>query len=324
MVYKFIISTFLFGAIHAQYTDPPTFAPSMQQTVEVTTKFDQTDLPNCGNGVCDEGENCLSCPVDCVSGTTGGFECGNGVCEDGETCFTCSKDCAGDGAEFCCSGGPDTSFTDTVVSCTDERCGLNECDTEASPLVAYCCGDDTCGGLETEMNCAVDGCVELCGNGSCEVEEGENTSTCPVDCHCNFDGICDPHELIDNCELDCTCGNLICDVDLGENVENCPSDCACNANYKCEPWETENVCLKDCGEGADFNGGAGHDGEDGNDGIDQQTDGSDGTNGEEGDESEDDESDSDSSDDICGDSLTDCQGHGDCCSNACDNYKCVG
>merc|ERR1712157_659185 len=98
---------------------------------------------------------------------------------------------------------------DIAVSCTDSRCVLNGCDTEASPQVSYCCGDGTCSGLETEMNCAIDECVELCGNGSCDVEEGENVSTCPVDC---------------------TCGDYVCNYDLGENVENCPTDCSCNAN----------------------------------------------------------------------------------------------
>merc|ERR1711862_1051276 len=48
---------------------------------------------DCGNGICDKGENCLSCAVDCISGTSGGSKCGNGVCEDGETCFTCPDDC---------------------------------------------------------------------------------------------------------------------------------------------------------------------------------------------------------------------------------------
>jgi len=253
-----------------------------------------------------------------MAGTTGGYDCGNGVCEDGETCFTCAVDCAGAGQDFCCYGGPTSPSIDNGVSCTDSRCGLNGCNTEASPLVSYCCGDGTCSGLETEMNCAIDECVELCGNGVCDVEEGENTSTCPLDCHCNYDGVCDNFELRENCPLDCTCGDFVCNSDLGENVENCPSDCACNANYQCEPWETASVCFMDCGEGAQFNGGAGHDGENGNDGIDQQLDGSDVTDGEEGDE----EDGYDSG--ICGDSDADCQGHGDCCSYACDNYKCVG
>ena len=38
------------------------------------------------NGVCEQGEDCISCPSDCISASTA--TCGNGVCEtdvgDGE------------------------------------------------------------------------------------------------------------------------------------------------------------------------------------------------------------------------------------------------
>ncbi|MCO4762634.1 MAG: lamin tail domain-containing protein [Myxococcales bacterium] len=53
---------------------------------------------NCGDGICGEGEDCLSCAADCI-GRTGGkpanrFCCGNGVCETvGESASTCSADC---------------------------------------------------------------------------------------------------------------------------------------------------------------------------------------------------------------------------------------
>merc|ERR1711862_835687 len=63
----------------------------------INSFYNDTDLTDCGNGICDEGENCLSCAVDCISGTSGGFECGNDVCEDGETCFTCPSDCMSSG-----------------------------------------------------------------------------------------------------------------------------------------------------------------------------------------------------------------------------------
>jgi hypothetical protein len=45
----------------------------------------------CGNGLCDESENCLSCPGDCQP------VCGDGHCEDGEHCAesadSCPEDC---------------------------------------------------------------------------------------------------------------------------------------------------------------------------------------------------------------------------------------
>ncbi len=52
----------------------------------------------CGNGVCDPGEDCLSCPADCP-GKAGGkpstrYCCGNGVCEPwGEDSQSCPLDC---------------------------------------------------------------------------------------------------------------------------------------------------------------------------------------------------------------------------------------
>merc|ERR1711862_381973 len=94
------------------------------------------------------------------------------------------------------------------------------------------------------MGCEIDNCVELCGNGVCDESEGENSDTCPKDCNCNLDGICDSWETIKSCSLDCTCGNRQCDYDLGESVANCMSDCACNANYDCEPWEDEKIVLE--------------------------------------------------------------------------------
>jgi len=77
--------------------------------------YDCTDLPGkdpsgiylgkcpaivvmCGNKICDESENCTTCPQDC-----GACEivCGNGKCEKGETCNNCPVDCGG------CGGIPD-------------------------------------------------------------------------------------------------------------------------------------------------------------------------------------------------------------------------
>ncbi|NNJ63959.1 MAG: hypothetical protein HKP16_00215, partial [Xanthomonadales bacterium] len=35
----------------------------------------------CGDGTCDPGEDCNTCPQDCISGSTDGAVCGNGLCE---------------------------------------------------------------------------------------------------------------------------------------------------------------------------------------------------------------------------------------------------
>src|SRR5262245_53164716 len=44
----------------------------------------------CGNGACDMGETCTTCPSDC--GTCGPV-CGDFACTPGEDCFTCPVDC---------------------------------------------------------------------------------------------------------------------------------------------------------------------------------------------------------------------------------------
>lgn len=73
---------------------------------------------SCGNGLCESGESCSTCPGDCGSCSW----CGNGLCESGETCSTCASDCGpcprfcdndgicevGEDPDFCadCCGGP--------------------------------------------------------------------------------------------------------------------------------------------------------------------------------------------------------------------------
>jgi len=42
----------------------------------------------CGNGVCDSGENEINCPADCAPGY-----CGDGICKGGETSDNCPADC---------------------------------------------------------------------------------------------------------------------------------------------------------------------------------------------------------------------------------------
>ena len=54
----------------------------------------------CGDGICNFGENCASCPKDC-----GPCEvCGNEICEEGEDCETCEEDCPCKEGETCVDG----------------------------------------------------------------------------------------------------------------------------------------------------------------------------------------------------------------------------
>lgn len=79
----------------------------------------------CGNGKCDNGENCSSCEKDC------GKCCGNGKCDNGENCSSCEKDCG-----KCCGNGK-CDYGEDCASC-EKDCGI--------------CNDPPVGELEV-VNC---------------------------------------------------------------------------------------------------------------------------------------------------------------------------
>jgi hypothetical protein len=67
------------------------------------------------------------CPVDCdASAVIPG--CGNNICDDGEDCDSCPQDCSGHesagngGLQFCCVG-----MADFEVECIGEGCTAESC-----------------------------------------------------------------------------------------------------------------------------------------------------------------------------------------------------
>lgn len=163
--------------------------------------LDYSACASCGqcdfDMVCEAGEDCNTCPSDCVSGTLSGAVCGNGLCEagDGENCTNCSQDCNGKqngppGNRFCCGDGGGQN----PVSCGDSRCSTGgfSCTTVPSPGGTYCCGDLVCEGNEDSNNCALD-----CG--SCTVTENPEVS-----CSDGQDNDCDG--LTDGADPDCQGG----------------------------------------------------------------------------------------------------------------------
>jgi len=152
------------------------------------------DSSTCGDGRCDNGETCASCPLDC------GFcpKCGDGTCNPGETCSNCPQDCGscamcGDGY---CNGG------ENCISCPQD-CG-----------VCQSCGDGQCTGTENCTNCPQDcGKCPGCGDGKCSGTE--TCVSCPQDC-----GSC------------AVCGNGVCND--GETCVNCPQDCGACALKDCQ------------------------------------------------------------------------------------------
>jgi spore coat protein A len=136
---------------------------------EMMRQFQTTHDPaNCNNnGLCEDGEDCISCAADCAEVT--GASCGNGLCEagDGENCVTCPADCAGDqsgtGVDYCC--GFDSGATSNPLLCGEDTSGNRCIDASQNrfcrlmPRVQACCGDALCEGGETSAACGVD-CVD--------------------------------------------------------------------------------------------------------------------------------------------------------------------
>jgi hypothetical protein len=160
---------------------------------------DTCDLPNCGNDICDQGEDCNSCPADCIGGSSGG----------GDDCADCFK-----------------GVCDGVCHPTKDGPECPDC------MVSYCCGDSVCEGEEDSFNCAIDcGAPPVCGNGTCD--PGEDQCNCPADCgqpleseagYCSdgIDNDCDGLTDLDDTE-DCTClpKGASCDFD----IECCSGKC---------------------------------------------------------------------------------------------------
>jgi hypothetical protein len=125
----------------------------------------------CGNGVCEEGENCSNCSIDCgACGPT----CGNGVCEPGENCSNCSIDCGSCGPTcgngVCESGeSPSNCCIDCYERHYEKRCYDNDvywydCNGQRNDK-AQECGDS---GWANEYRCSVNWVQRKWVNRGCE------------------------------------------------------------------------------------------------------------------------------------------------------------
>jgi hypothetical protein len=135
--------------------------------------------PACPDAKCEEakGENYQTCPQDCKKPLV----CGDGYCDQGENYGNCAKDCP--------SGGTD-GYCDAVK---DAKCDP-DCPAKIDP-----------------------DCSGACGNGVCEIPQGENRRTCPRDCpsgikdgYCDAvtEGVCDP-DCPGGTDSDCTGDNTL-------------------------------------------------------------------------------------------------------------------
>lgn len=160
----------------------------------------------CGNGVCDVGEDCTSCPDDCIGGLGG-------------SCDSCFKG-ACDGVCHPVKEGPE---------CSDCAAG-------------YCCGDGVCEGNEDSFNCAVDcGPPPECGDGRCD--EGEDQCHCATDCGLppsNESGQCT--DGIDNdCDQVTDCADSDCNDDAACICRLRGFECTDNSDC-CSDWCHRGKC----------------------------------------------------------------------------------
>ncbi|MFT7579640.1 MAG: hypothetical protein ACI9MR_001306, partial [Myxococcota bacterium] len=226
----------------------------------------QTGPVLCGNTICDPGEGCDSCAVDCAcadaaphcvseldvcvvcrgnddcntgevctggSCQTGPVPCGNAICEPelGEGCSTCATDCAcGASASHCVSG------LDVCVACVS---------------------DDDCGDADRCVGGSCEPAPLSCGNNTCEPQFGEGCASCAADCAClgDADHCLNDLDVCVGCvsDGDCaeseqcvgggcvtapvSCGNDTCEPDLGEGCASCAADCGCDGDTS--------ICLTD-------------------------------------------------------------------------------
>lgn len=211
---------------------------------------------SCGNGYCDNGENCGSCAIDC--GACDVVQCGDATCEGNENCANCASDCGSCGGTQNC--GNDTC--DAGENCTN-------CATDCGACEASACGNDVCDEMAGEdcLTCATDcgpcSLTATCSDGVCEEGE-EDCITCASDCGtclssdtCGDDS-CDSYEDCSTCATDCgacsTCGNGTCDTADGETCGSCATDCgACVDRSVCgdgtcdtDEGEDCSSCATDC------------------------------------------------------------------------------
>ena len=183
----------------------------------------------CGNGICDPGEDYCSCPTDC--GAPPAEICDNGLDDDCDGDIDCDDaDCFGDPACPSCGDGTCNPGED-CHTCPSDCIGQ----TGGRPSSRYCCGDGVCEGAEDAINCEVDcGAGPVCGDGTCD--PGEDECNCSQDCGTppaeicgnGIDDDCDGYSDCD--DVDCfgdpscpTCGDGTCDP--GEDQCNCSQDC---------------------------------------------------------------------------------------------------
>ena len=134
---------------------------------------------DCGNGICEFGENCVSCIVDCREGVAGGNDI---------------SDCFKSKADGVCHPAKDGPNCPDCVS-------------------SWCCGDGVCNGEESSVNCAID-CDEeppapetTCDDGN--DNDGDGLIDC-ADSDCDSDSACSCGAKKSPCTVNSDCCSNRC------------------------------------------------------------------------------------------------------------------
>ena len=202
----------------------------------------QQCVPYCGNGDCDgaSGEDCETCAADCPCPANQRCEarqcvpfCGNGDCDGSrwdEDCGTCPGDCP-------CPPNQQCENQQCVPFC-----GNNECDGQFGEDCGTCPGDCPC---PPDSQCVDRQCISVtCGDYVCAPGR-EDCGTCPGDCPCPTGEVCSNRQCVppqaecgdgvcqipdgedfESCPADCdpSCGDGQC---VGTDPQTCPDDCIC-------------------------------------------------------------------------------------------------
>lgn len=210
---------------------PPELMSAASFTLQICTVGGDCDdglycngLEVCTTGFCAPGiDPCPGQGCDEVSDTCYSLGCNdNSTCEQGEDCVTCPNDC------FSAPGG---TCGDGICSGENASNCPVDCDPTFVPPSPTCCGDGTCEGTESDVNCAV------------------NCATCTVDAECDDGFYCNGPETCDigtgNClpgiPVDCTDG-VACTIDAcNESTDTCdhtPNHTLCDNGLFCDGVET--------------------------------------------------------------------------------------
>ena len=236
---------------------------------------------NCGNGVCEAGENALTCandcPQSCGDGVCSGTEnastcaadcpqlCGDALCTGSETAYTCANDCPLTPTPISCGGSANQNITNTewydlytfngvagtvvTITMTGTSGTLDPwLDLYGASMNLLASDDDSGGGTVARINYTLTatGVYTIRAtryNQNTNNNGGEGNYTLTLACVRCGDGVCSGSETNATCPGDCPvrCGDGVCSA--GENVSSCAQDCyRCGDGVCTAGYETQYTC----------------------------------------------------------------------------------